>query len=163
MRLLPGLALFLCIMAIPRAAFADGGQERTHFGHDIVVGPNEQVGDVICFGCTIRVHGHVTGDAVTFGGAIVVEDDGQIAGDATTFGGGLRLGKGVTVAGDVTVFGGGIRRDPAATVHGDVTVFSGRIWLFLIFGLPFVLLGSFIALIVWFVRRLLRPAVPATV
>jgi hypothetical protein len=160
MRLLPGLAVLLCMMAVSRAAFADSGHERTQFGRDIVVGPNEEVGNATCFGCTIRVRGRITGDAVTFGGNIVVEDNGQIAGDATMFGGGLRLGKGVAVNGDVTVFGGRIRRDPAATVHGDVTVF-GRIWLFLIFGLPLVLLGAFVALIVWLVRRLLRPAVPA--
>lgn len=161
MRLLPGLAVLLCIMAVSRAGFADSGHDRTQFGRDIVVGPNEEAGDATCFGCTIRVRGHLTGDAVTFGGSIVVEDDGQIAGDATTLGGGVRLGKGVTVNGDVTIFGGRIRRDPAATVHGDVTVFGGTIWLFAIFGLPFILLGAFIALIVWLVRRLLRPAVPA--
>ena len=161
MRLLPGLAVLLCIIDVSTAAFADVGHDRTQFGHDIVVGPNEEVGDATCFGCTIRVRGHIAGDATTFAGSIVVEDNGQIAGDATTFGGGVRLSRDVSVNGDVTVFGGRIRRDPAATVQGNVTVFGGPIWLFLIFGLPFVLLGAFIALIVWLIRRLLRPAVPA--
>ena len=59
-----------------------------------------------CFACSVRVRGHVAGDVTTFGGSIVVEDDGEIGGDATSFGGDVRLDKGVKVAGGVTVFGG---------------------------------------------------------
>ena len=66
------------------------------------------------------------------------------------------------MAGDVTVFAGRLHRDPAATVGGDVTAFSGSLWLVLIFGLPLVLLGAFIALIVWLIWRLTHPAMPVT-
>lgn len=160
MRFLIPLSLLIFVTAISTSALADGPRERTQFGHDIVVGPNEEVSDATCFGCTIRIRGHVTGDVTTFGGSVVLED-GDIAGDTTTFGGNVRLGRGVKVNGDVTVFGGRIRRDPEATIQGDVANFGGPIWVFLIFGLPLVVLGAFIALIVWLVRRLLRPAVPA--
>ena len=159
--LLRCLFLSLFAMAISTASFADGPRERTQFGRDIVVGPNDEVSDATCFGCTVRVRGQITGDVTTFGGSVVVEDDGEIAGDATTFGGDIRVGRGVKVNGDVTVFGGKIRRDPEAIIHGDVTNFGSSIWLFVIFGLPFIILGGLIALAVWLVRRLLRPSVPA--
>jgi hypothetical protein len=59
------------------------------------------------------------------------------------------------------VFGGRIQRDPAATVGGDVTTMGGPGWIVLILLTPLIFLGLFVALIVWVIRRLLRPAVPA--
>lgn len=58
------------------------------------------------------------------------------------------------------MFGGRIQRDPAATVGGDVTTMGGPGWMVLIFLTPLIFLGLFVALIVWVIRRLLRPAVP---
>ncbi len=147
--------------ALSSAAFADGSRDRTQFGHDISIAPGEEVSDVTCFACSVRVRGHVAGDVTTFGGGVVVEDDGQVAGDMTSFGGDVRLDKGVKIAGDVTVFGGRLRRDSEAVVNGDVTNFSGTGWLFLVFGLPLVILGALLALIIWLVRRMIRrPAMP---
>ncbi len=150
----------LFLAALSTAAFADGSHDRTQFGHDITVGPNDQVTDVTCFGCSVRVRGRVSSDVTTFGGSIILEDNGEISGDATSFGGNIHLGNGVRVGGDVTVFGGRLRRDPSASVGGDVTSFTGGLWMLLIFGLPLVILGAFIALIVWLVRLLLRHSVP---
>lgn len=161
MRFLFCLSLLALIIAVSSTAFAESSAERTQFGRDIVVGPNEEISDATCFGCSVRIRGHVTGDVTTFGGSVVLEDQGEIAGDTTTFGGNLRLSKGTKINGDVTVFGGRLHRDPEAMIHGDLTNFGGPIWLFVIFGLPLVILGTFIALIVWLIRRLLRPAVPA--
>ncbi len=73
--------------------FADGDRDRTQFGHRITIGPGEEVSDVTCFGCSVHVRGHVAGDVTTFGGSVVVEDQGQIDGDLTTFDGDLRLDK----------------------------------------------------------------------
>ncbi len=147
--------------ALSSAAFADGSRDRTQFGHDISIAPGEEVSDVTCFACSVRVRGHIAGDVTTFGGSVVVEDDGQIAGDMTSFGGDVRLDKGVKIAGDVTVFGGRLRRDSEAVVNGDVTNFSGTGWLFLVFGLPLVILGALLALVIWLVRRVIRrPAMP---
>lgn len=154
--------LFICLLGIAVfcvPALADGSHDRTQFGHDITVGPDEQVNEVTCFGCSVRIRGHVDSDVTTFGGSIYVEESGEVGADTTSFGGDVRLDKGSKVQ-DVTVFGGHLRRDAEASVEGDVTTFSGSVWLFLIFGLPFVILGAFIALIVWIVRRLTRPQVP---
>ncbi|HZQ94729.1 MAG TPA: hypothetical protein VFA67_06940 [Candidatus Sulfotelmatobacter sp.] len=145
--------------ALCGAAAAASSPDRTQFGHDIYVGPDEVVTEVTCFGCSIHIRGKVQTDATTFGGNIVVEDQGEIGGDTTAFGGNIRLDKGATVK-EVTVFGGRLHRDPAATVGGDVTAFTGSLWLLLIFGLPLVLLGAFIALLVFLIRRLTRPTAP---
>jgi len=151
-----GLIFFV---ALSSAAFAD--RDRTQVGHTISVGPGEEVGDATCFGCSIRVRGHVTGDATAFGGSIVVEDEGQVGGDATVFGGDIRIDKDAKIARDVTVFGGRIRRDPASAVGGDVTTMGGPGWIFLIFLLPLILFGGFVAFIVWLIRRSTRPSLPA--
>jgi hypothetical protein len=150
-------AVLLFGFVVSTAAFADASHERTRVGSNISVGPDEEVSEATCFGCSVRVRGHVTGDVTTFGGSIVVEDQGQVGGDATTFGGNIRLEKEVKVAGDLTVFGGQIRRDPAATVGGDVTNFGGPGWMILIVLIPFVFLGFFVALVVWLIRLVLRP------
>ncbi len=155
------LSTFLILAgALCGAAFAANSADRTQFGHNISIGPGEEVSEVTCFGCSVRVRGHVSGDVTTFGGSVVVEDQGEIGGDTTTFAGDVRLDKEVKVGGDITVFGGRLHRDAAATVGGDVTNFSGTGWVFLVFGLPLVILGAVLALIVWLVRRLMRPAMP---
>jgi hypothetical protein len=158
--LLVRVSLCALFVAAPcGAAFADGPHERTQFGHDIYVGAEEDVTEVTCMGCNVRIRGKVESDVTTFGGSIAVEDQGEVGGDTTAIGGNVRLDKGASVK-DVTVFGGRLRRDPSATVNGDVSAFSGSIWLLLIFGLPLVLLGAFIGFIVWLVRRLTRPRMP---
>lgn len=133
----------------------------TQVGNNINIGADEEVSDATCFGCSIRVRGHVSGDVTAFGGSVVVEDQGQVGGDATVFGGDIRIDKEAKVARDVTVFGGRIRRDPASTVGGDVTTMGGPGWIVLIFLVPLIFLGLFVALIVWLIRRLTRPSVPA--
>jgi len=151
----------LLVLALGAPAFADGSHDRTQFGHDISIGTDEKVADVTCFSCSVRVRGHVDGDVTTFGGSVVVERDAFVGGDTTTFAGDVRLDGGANVK-DITVFGGRVRRDSAASVGGDVTTFGGGIalWLFIVFGLPFLVMGAFIALIVWLVRRFIRPGAP---
>ena len=150
-------ALFLCV-ALSAPAFAAGerSHDRTQVGSNISIGPQEEVGELTCFGCSIHVRGHVEGDVTTFGGSITLEDQAQITGDATAFAGDIRLERTVKVDGDVTVFGGRIARDSEARVGGDVTAMGGRGWITLIVLTPFVLLGLFIALVVWLVQRLTR-------
>ncbi len=164
-RIIQALAtcLFTCLV-LSATAYADGSRDRTQFGSTINIGPGEEITEATCFGCSVHVRGHVKGDVTAFGGSVLIEDQGEVGGDATVFAGDLRLDKGAAVKGGVTVFGGRIRRDPAALVTGDVTNFGGGsvLWLFLIFGLPFVVLGGVVLLIVLLVRRLLRPAAPAT-
>jgi hypothetical protein len=159
-RLLLPCAGLIFFAALSSPAFAD--RDRTHLGNDITVGPDEEVSEATCFGCSIRVRGHVSGDVTAFGGSIVVEDRGRIDGDTTVFGGSIRIDGEAKLARDVTVFGGRIHRDPASSVGGDVTTMGGPGWMFLIFLVPFIFLGLFVALIVWLIRLVLRPRQPAT-
>jgi cytoskeletal protein CcmA (bactofilin family) len=156
--LLSACALF-CVG--PVAAWAQSNHDRTQVGRNISIGAHEEASDATCFGCSIRVRGHVAGDVTAFDGSIVIEDEGQVDGDATTFGGGIRLENEVKVKGDVTVFGGRIQRDPGAAIGGDVTTMGGPGWVLLILVAPFVILGFFVALILWGIRRMLRPSMPA--
>ncbi len=155
-----GLLLYLAFCS---TAFADA-HERVQFGHNITIGPGEEASEVTCFACSIRVEGHVAGDATAFFGSVVVQDQGQVGGDLTDFAGNVRIEKAATVGGGVTLFGGRIYRDSAATIGGDVTVMSGPLWIWigLIVGLPIIVLTLFIAFVVWLIRRLMRLAVPAT-
>lgn len=156
-RILAGMVL---LGAVSSAAFAVDSRDRTEWGHNITIGPGDEASELTCFGCSVRIRGHVAGDVTVFGGNIVLEDKGEIGGDATVFGGEVRLEKEVKIGGDVTAFGGRIRRDSTAIIGGDVTNFAGTGWLFLVFGLPLLMLGALVALIVWLIRRLMRPAMP---
>lgn len=149
----------IAVIGVP--AYADDSREshdRTQFGREIVVSADETASDVTCFSCSVRIRGHVSGDVTTFGGTVTVEPDAEVGGDTTVFAGDLRLESGAKVR-QVTVFGGRIRRDSSASVNGDVTTLGGgaALWLFLIFGLPFIVLGLLVALIIWIIRRLIRP------
>jgi hypothetical protein len=158
------LRLSACVVfaaLLTTIALADSPRDRTQVGNNIYVGPDETIAEATCFGCSVRIRGHVDGDVTVFGGRMVVEDQGEIGGDAVDFGGSVRLDKSVKVNGDVCVFGGRFHRDPAASIGGDIVDFSGPAWLILIVGLPFVLFGAFVALIIFIVRRLTRPSVPA--
>lgn len=150
-------ACVLVCLAVSTAAFAASNPDRTSWGHNISVGPNEEVADITCIACSIRVRGQVAGDVTTLGGSILVEDQGQVAGDVTAVAGNVGLDKAVTVAGDVTVVGGNLRRDSQANVSGDVTSVGGRFWIVPILLAPFVILGLLVAFIVWLVQRLRRP------
>lgn len=156
-RILAGIIL---LGAVSSAAFGDDSRDRTEWGHNITIGSGDEAGELTCFGCSVRIRGHVAGDVTVFGGNIILEDKGEMGGDATAFLGEVRLEKEVRVGGDVTAFGGRIRRDSTAIIGGDVSNFAGTGWLFLVIGLPLLTLGALVALIVWLIRRLMRPAVP---
>jgi cytoskeletal protein CcmA (bactofilin family) len=150
----------LTLLATSTLAFAKNQSDHTSWGNNITIGPNDEASDVTCMGCTIRIRGHIAGDATTVGGSIVIEDQGQVSGDVTAVAGNIRLDKEVKVAGDVTVVGGELRRDPEASVSGDVTAMGGRGWIVPILLAPFVILGLLVALVVWLVQRARRPSLP---
>jgi len=153
------VAAIFCFM-LSCSALAKDNPSYTQWGRAIHVGPNDQVGDVTCFGCSIYVRGQVAGDATVFGGSIVLEDQAQVAGDVTGFGGGIQLGSGVKVTGDVTVFGGSIGRDPTAIIGGDVTSLAGKGWFALMVVTPLIVIGLLVALIVWLIQRARQTEVP---
>jgi hypothetical protein len=158
---LPALCMFAIFLA-PSTSLAATNADRFQMNHDIRIQPDDRVGDVTCIHCSIYVRGQVAGDVTAIAGSVFIESGASIAGDVTTVGGDARLGGSTQVAGDVTTIGGALRRDPQASVAGDVTTMGGGAWVFLIFLLPFFVLGGIIALVIWLIHRSRRPVpVPA--
>jgi len=156
-------ALTTCVLvclALSTAAFGASASDRTSFGHNISIGPNEAASELTCFGCSIRVRGPVAGDVTAFFGSVVIEGQGQVNGEVTVLGADLRLDQAVKIKGDATVLGGEIRRDPQASIEGEVTTIGGRGFAVLILLFPFVILGLLIAFVVWLIQRSRRPATP---
>jgi hypothetical protein len=161
--------LTLCALCVPVILLApstmlaaQANADRFQINHDIHIQPNDQVGDVTCINCSVYVLGRVSGDVTTVNGSIVAEQGATISGDATAVRGNVRVESGTQVAGDLTAIAGTVRRDPQATVGGDVTSMGGGGWVFLVFLLPFAVLGGIIALIIWLIQRSRQPApVPA--
>jgi hypothetical protein len=156
-------AIILATLILAVAANAKANPEYTHIGRNITIDADQQAGDVTCVACNIYIRGQVSGDVTTLGN-IFMEDHGQVGGDVTAVAGSLRLDSTAKVGGDATVVGGEMRRVVGAEVGGDVTHVGGFgwAWLLLIFVLPLAVLGGFIALIIWIVRRLTVPRVTAT-
>ena len=148
--------LLLSILAVllPMAAAAQQkSADQVHFAQDIYVQPGDKTGDLVCIGCSIHLRGQTAGDIVAIGGSVTLETGAQAAGGITTVVGDVRLQNGAQVAGDVVSVGGTVRRDPQATISGDVTSLAGTGWAILIVLFPLLMLGGFITLIVWLLRR----------
>ncbi len=148
------LTCFLLLLLIVPPLHASSG-DQVHFGQRITVDENQDAGDLVCIGCSIRVEGSC-GDVVAIGGSIVV--DGQVRGDAVAVGGGIRMGESGSVRGDVVTVGGRLWRLPTSTVGGTVSTQSGAvIFAGLLIGtfLPVILI---VALIVWLINRSRRHA-----
>lgn len=145
-------ALMLLLFATP-ALRADNG-DRIHFGQSITVGEDENAGDLVCIGCSIRMQG-TCGDVVAIGGSIAL--DGKAKGDAVTIGGGIRMGENSSVDGDVVTMGGRLWRATNATVRGDVSQLGAPI-LALAMLTPLIPVVLIVALIVWLIRRDRPPA-----
>lgn len=148
------IAAFLLTVAVfmPSQMFARG--DRVQFFQNISIGQDERVDSAVCMFCSIHVAG-TTGDTVAILGDIVV--DGTVTGDCVSVGGGIKLNDDASVAGDAVAIGRGLYRDPNATVKGDAVSQSGPIvyfGLFLgLFVIPLLPIAFIIALIVWLFRR----------
>ncbi len=156
----------LCLVTILLSSTSllakEGNADRFQINHDIRIQPDDQVGDVTCINCSVFVLGRVSGDVTAINGNITAEQGAAIAGDVTSIRGDARVENGAQVAGDLTAIAGNVRRDPQATIAGDVTSMGGGGWVFLVFLLPFAVLGGIVALIIWLIQRSRRPAtVPA--
>jgi hypothetical protein len=155
-------AILVLLPSMAAGARAARSNDRVQIGRSIVVEPGENVGDVVCIVCSIRVRGQTAGDAVAIGGSISLEDGAQIAGDTVAMAGSVHLESNTKVGGDVVAVAGRIRRDPQAVIGGDVTSIGGVGWAVPILLAPFLLLGGIVALIIWLVQRNRRTAaVPA--
>jgi len=159
---LPAFCLLFIFLTPVTMLAAKSDADRFQINRDIQIQPDDKVGDVTCINCSVYVRGRVSGDVTTVNGNVVAEQGATIAGDVTAVRGNARIENGSQVGGDLISVAGAVRRDPQATIGGDVTSLAGGGWFFLIFLLPFAVLGGIIALIVWLIQRSRHPApVPA--
>jgi hypothetical protein len=158
-RTLFGTLMVLALLAAP--ALAQRGSDRVEINHDIFVEPGQKSGDLVCINCSIFVRGEVAGDVVTIHGNVVIEQGAHVAGDVTTVLGNLRVQGAAQIGGDAVAVGGTVRNEPQAAIGGDITSLGGAGWTVLIILLPLAFLGGFIALIVWLIARVRRPAAVA--
>jgi len=141
-------ALLFAIIICPLIYARDTG-DRVQVGRSMIVDENEEVGDVVCVGCSIHMMG-TCGDVVTVGGSIVI--DGTVKGDAVTVGGGMHVGENASISGDVVTVGGHLSRHPGATIKGEITTQAGPIILLALVLIPLIPVALIVALIVWLVR-----------
>ncbi len=140
MRIAQLLSVCFLLGLLPAAFGAPGNQDRVMVGEDILVGAHEELHDVVCIGCSIRLEGKVNGDAVVIGGSLIVE--GEALGEAVAIGGSVEVpgvvhsnvtavagsvGIAGTSGGDVTAVMGGVDLAPGAEVAGKVTAVMGSV------------------------------------
>jgi hypothetical protein len=150
--LLPALLL---VISAPLSLHASGKEAQVQIGKSIVIEENEQAGDLVCVGCSIRMAG-TCGDVVAVGGSISVE--GTVKGDVVAIGGGLHLGNNASVAGDVVTVGGGLHRSPTSLVKGSVISQSGTLISLCLVLVPLIPVVLVVALVVWLVSCNRQPA-----
>jgi hypothetical protein len=143
------LAILVVVFAAPPAVRAIEKEDRVRFGRSIVVDENEEAGDLVCIGCSIRMMG-TCGDVVVIGGSVRI--DGTVNGDVVAVGGGVHLDENASISGDVVTVGGGLSRHPNSTIKGQVTARSGPIVFLGLFLVPLVPVVLIVALIVWLVK-----------
>ena len=101
---------------------ASEDSEIVSFGRPSIVAEGQVVEEVVSFGDDVDVAGHVLGDAVSFGGNVIVRSTGRVDGDAVSFGGDVQLEPDASLDGDrvdmgMPAFGG----DPSVpTAAGSV-------------------------------------------
>ena len=152
------LSILAIAVSISTLAAAEQNGDRVQIGRDMVVQNGEKAGDVVCVGCSVIVRGQADGDVVAVGGSVVLEQGAQVRGGITTVLGNIRLQNGAGVGGDVVAVAGALRRDSQSTIGGGVTSLGGPGWSILIVVMPLLMLGGFIALIIWLIQRNRRTA-----
>jgi len=149
-----GFILFAIIIiaaaALPAAAKSGSGNDRVQFGSSINVTEDEDVGSLVCIGCSVRVAG-TSGDVVAIGGRVQVE--GHVKGDVVAIGGGVMLGENAKVGGDVVTIGGELNRQNGSEVGGEIVSQGGSYVLPLLIIVPLIPVILVVALIWWLVTR----------
>jgi hypothetical protein len=143
------LLAMLFVLAATPALHASSSGDRVQIGRSIVVEENEEVGNLVCIGCSIRMMG-TCGDVVAVGGSIMI--DGTVKGDVVTVGGRAHLGENATISGDVVTVGGGLSRHSNAQVKGDITTQSGPLIFLGLFFVPLIPVVLIVALLVWLIK-----------
>lgn len=149
------LALLMVGFSVP----AHASRDIVQFGSNIVVGPDVNVHDAVCFFCSVddrgtvdgdivvffgnvRIDGHANHDVVNFFGNVTVSDNSSVGKDLVSMFGTVRLGQDASVGKDLVAMFGGMRAADNVTVGGDRVVQPGWVFWgpFLIFAVVLILI-----------------------
>jgi len=86
----------------------------------LTIDEDQTVEEAVTYGGPLTVNGHVRGDAVAFGGGVVLGPKSVVEGDVTSFGGSIQKAEGAVVGGDETAFGGSGMGPAMATVGSEL-------------------------------------------
>ncbi len=98
---------------------------RTYFGQDIFVGPNQQIHNATCLFCSVQVDGKLSGSAFVLFGNITVT--GEVAGSTASIGGNTVVDSQARIAGAATVIGGNAVYETDESLSGNAYVLGGHI------------------------------------
>jgi hypothetical protein len=118
-------AVVALLSLLPAQLRAQGSDQRIRYGEDLVIEAHESVGEAVCVGCSIYVHGSVARDAVAVGGDL--EINGAVGQDAVAVGGSVRLGGTAAVGQGVVAVAGSVDLGPGAAVGQDVVAVLGKV------------------------------------
>lgn len=105
-----------------RGAFHRSQDARVEFGTDVVIGPDEEVRELVVIGGNVTVNGMVDGSLVVISGSARV--NGHVNHELVTVLGSAVLGPEGSVGRDAVVIGGTFQVDPGAFVGGQQTVIA---------------------------------------
>jgi hypothetical protein len=120
--------LVLCLLAVAFAAAATpahANNDEVQFGTNIHVAAGETVHDAVCFFCSVRVEGKVTGDIVVFFGNVHLNGEAQH--DVVNFFGGVTAGDNALIGNSLVSFFGSIRMGENVTVGKDMVAMFGTL------------------------------------
>jgi hypothetical protein len=118
------ICLLLAAVAIgPMRAHA--ASDAVQFGSDINVSADHPVHDVVCFFCSVKIDGEVTGDVVVFFGGVHI--DGKAQRDVVNFFGQTRLAENSIVGRDLVNFFGSVRAGENAQIGRSLVIMFGSL------------------------------------
>ncbi len=96
--------MVLCALLLAPSLPSVASTDVFHFGHNIVLVPDQHFHNASCILCSAIVQGRGSGSVRVFAGNVLL--DGAVAGRVLVFGGNVSLTSKAQVGGRVVVFGG---------------------------------------------------------
>jgi hypothetical protein len=162
------------VPGLPGVRVSGSKEDRISVGRSIELEAGDSARDVVCIGCSVEIGGATRGDAVAVGGSVHVLAGGVVGGSTVSVGGSTDIDAGAVVEGDAVAVGGSVEVEPGGEVQGQRSSVG---WGGRMFGshdggwLPFgfatnagglfwsIFRTVFLALLVWLVLLVARPAV----
>lgn len=117
--------LTLLFLALPAAALAQPGGNRTYFNQDIFVAQGQQIHNAVCFFCSVQVEGDLTGHVLVLFGSLNIT--GRVNGGAVVVGGNAVIDSQARLEGNAVVVGGNAVYETDESISGNAYVIGGHL------------------------------------